>query len=109
MLRGGGPVGFSKRAVYRTHVRPEHAGRYPGEVRRRREGGAVRRGRAPEGAREARGEGADAREADCEADLDHLTVGRAQQGGRPLEPPGEQVRVRRLAEGAPELAAEVRP
>ena len=45
---------------------------------------------------------------DGEADLGHGAVGVAQQRGGPLEPAGQQVLVRRLAERAPELAAEVR-
>ena len=46
-------------------------------------------------------------QADGEADVCDRAVGGAQQGGGALEAPGEQVRVRRLAEGAAELAAEV--
>ena len=43
-----------------------------------------------------------------EADVRDRAVGDAQQRRRALEPARQQVRVRRLAEGAPELAAEVR-
>ena len=43
-----------------------------------------------------------------EADVGHRAVGVAQQRGRPLQATSEEVLVRRLAERAPELAAEVR-
>jgi hypothetical protein len=58
---------------------------------------------APEGG----GEGADAAEADGEADLEHPHVGGAQQVARALHAAGEQVLVGGLAEGAPEAPAEV--
>ena len=54
-----------------------------------------------------RRERADAAQADGEADVRDRAVGGAQQRRGALEPAGEQVRVRRLAERAPELAAEV--
>src|SRR5262245_38350564 len=60
------------------------------------------------GATEARREGADAPQADGEADIGDRTVGRPEKRGGPLEAPGEQVPVGRLAELAPELAAEMR-
>ena len=59
-------------------------------------------------AAEAGREGADALQADGQADVRHRAVGVAQQLGSALEPAGEQVLVRRLAEGAPELTAEMR-
>ena len=43
-------------------------------------------------------------EADLEADFGDGVVGRAQQRRRPLQPSRQQVDVRGLAEGAPELA-----
>ena len=46
-------------------------------------------------------------QADREADVGDRAVGGAQQRRGALEPAGQQVGVRRLAEGAPELAAEV--
>ena len=46
---------------------------------------------------------------DREADLRDRVVGHPQQRGGALEPAGQQIRVRRLAERAPELAAEVGP
>jgi hypothetical protein len=57
---------------------------------------------------EARGERADASQPDRKADLVDRTVGVAEECGRSLEPPGQQVLMRRLAEGAPKLTAEVR-
>src|SRR4051794_27444838 len=75
---------FSKRAVLRAGVGVHDAG---GDDRPRgggRERGAVLRGRLAEHAPEARGEGADAGEADREADLRHRVVGRAQQRARAL-------------------------
>ena len=59
-------------------------------------------------AAEARRERADALQADRGADLGDVAVGVPQQRRGPLEPAREQVLVRRLAERAPELAAEVR-
>src|SRR5262249_55877317 len=49
----------------------------------------------------------DALEPDREADVGHRAVGVAQQRGGALQASREQVRVRRLAERAPEAAAEV--
>ena len=48
------------------------------------------------------------RQPDREADVGHRAVGRPQQRRRALEPARQQVGVRRLAERAPELAAEMR-
>src|SRR3954451_12190568 len=56
---------------------------------------------------EAGREGTDALEADREAHVRDGAVRVAQQRRRTLEATGEQVLVRRLAEGTPELAAEV--
>jgi len=69
--------------------------------------GPVRGRREAVGTAEARGEGADASEPDCEADLDDRAVGVAQQRGGAFEPAGQQVLMRGLAEDAPELTAEV--
>jgi hypothetical protein len=57
---------------------------------------------------EARGERAEAPEPDGGADLGDRAVGVAEQRRRSFEPAGQQVLVRGLAEGAPELTAEVR-
>ena len=101
-------VVFSKRAALRPPVGAHHARRDQRPVDGRRERGAVGGRRDPERAREAGRERADALQADREADVGDRAVGGAQQRGGALEPPGQQVRVRRLAERAPELAAEVR-
>ena len=53
-------------------------------------------------------EGAQAGEADVEADVGDAPIGLAQQEHRPLYPPPLQVAVRRLAERGPEYADEVR-
>src|SRR5690348_9954510 len=99
---------FSKTAGVRTRVRLQDA-RRDAHVRR---GGrvrcAVRGRREPVDPSEARDERADARQADREADVGDRTVGVAKERGGALEPPGEEVLVRRLAERSPELAAEVR-
>ena len=75
----------------------------------RREGRTVAGRRHAVGAREARGERADALQADRETDLGDGAVGVAQQRGGALEAAREQVGVRRLAERATKLAAEVSP
>src|SRR5882757_2566023 len=108
MLRSPRSVVFSKRAVLRTSVRAQHAGRYQRELRSRWERCAIRRRRDPVRAHKARGERADAAQPDCEADRDNGAVGRAKQGSGTLQPSCQQVRMRRLAEGTPELTAEVR-
>src|SRR5579864_5873064 len=104
MLRLRRSFVFSKRAVLRTPMRAQHAGRNQRELRRRREGCAVGRGRDSVGAGEARGERADAAQADGEADLGDAAVGRAKQCSGALEPSREQVRMGRLTEGTLELA-----
>jgi hypothetical protein len=71
-------------------------------------GGAIPGRRHPVRPPEARREGADALQADLEADLGDAMVGVAQQRGGALEPPGQEVLMRRLAERPPELPAEVR-
>ena len=63
--------------------------------------------RAAVGAGEARRERAEAAQPDVEADVGDRVVGVAQELGRALEPARQQVLVRRRAERAPELAAEV--
>src|SRR5919199_3619346 len=70
--------------------------------------GAVGRRRHPVRAAEARGERADALQADGRADVGDRPIGVPQQRRRALEPAREQVLVRRLSERAPELATEVR-
>ena len=57
---------------------------------------------------EARGERADAPQPDGEADVGNGAIGRPEERRGALEPAREEVLVRRLAEGAPELATEVR-
>src|SRR5580765_2688464 len=107
-LRGGRRPVFSKAAGSRARVGLEDARRHARPAGRGRELRAVDRGRPAVGPAEARGEAADAAEPDGEADLRDAAVSRAQQLGGALEPAGEQVLVRRLPEGPPELAAEVR-
>ncbi len=105
----GGYLGavFSKRAVLRPGVEADDAGGDARLVRGGRMGSPVSRGRLPVGAAEARGEGADALQADGEADLSDRGVGVTQQRRGALQPSRQQIGVRRLAEGAAELAAEV--
>src|SRR6185295_12872999 len=74
-----------------------------GRVRR-----TVGRGRTAERLAEARGERADAAQADGEADLRDAAVGVPKERGSPFQPPREQVLVWALPKGAPELPAEVR-
>src|SRR5262245_54900825 len=52
-------------------------------------------------------EGAEAAEADVEADIGDATVGQSQQEHRALDAPALQVAVRRLAEGVAERGNEV--
>ena len=59
---------------------------------------AVRARRAAEGPSEARGERADAPKPDQEADVRDASIGAPQERGCSLEPPREQVLVRRLTE-----------
>jgi Dienelactone hydrolase family len=84
-----------------------YAARNPDETLGRRPRASVGHGRAAEDPAEAGREGPDAAGADGEAHLGHGPVGHPEQGGRTLEPPGQQVLVRRLAEGPLELPAEV--
>src|SRR5206468_6901391 len=98
---------FSKRAVLRTAVEALDARRDPGEVAGRGEGGAVGGRRSAEHPGEARRERAEALEADREADVGDRAVGRAQEGGGPLEAASEEVGVRRVAERPAELPAEM--
>jgi hypothetical protein len=56
---------------------------------------------------EGRGERADAPEADVQTDLGDRPIGVPEQRCGALHPAHQQVAVRRLAEGAAELAAEV--
>ena len=71
-------------------------------------GSAVLRRRHAEPPAEARRERADAAQSDGEADVRDRSIGGAQERRRALEPAHEEVLVRRLAELAAELAAEVR-
>jgi hypothetical protein len=99
---------FSKRAVLRPAVRAQDARGYERVLRCRRERGAIPRRRHAVRAREAARERADAAKSDRKADRSHGTIGRPQQRCSPLEAARQQIRVRRLAEGTLELAAEVR-
>ena len=65
------------------------------------------RSEEPEPQREAEPE-ADAAKSDGEADVGDGAIGIPEQGGRPLEAARQEVLVRRLAERAAELTAEVR-
>jgi hypothetical protein len=85
----------------------EHAGGNARTLDCRRVGGAVGSGRRPVDPAEARGERPDTAEADGEADVRYGAVGVSQQRGRPLQPTGQEVLVRCLAEGPAELTAEV--
>jgi hypothetical protein len=107
MLSGRHRAVFSKRPVFRPPVRAEEAGRNKRLRRGWREAPSVYGWRHPVCALEARRKGADATKADTCADFRHRAVGAPQHRRSALEPAREQVRVRRLAESAPELAAEV--
>jgi hypothetical protein len=76
-------------------------------LRRRREARAVHGRRDAVGSREASGERTHALQTDREADVSDRAIGRPQQRGCALQAPGQKVRVRRLAEGTPELAAKM--
>src|SRR5215813_4620052 len=91
-----------------TRVGPQDAARHPGRERRGWLALPVGGGRLAEGALEAGGERAEAQQSDRDADLPNGPIGHSQQRGRPLQAPGEQIVVRRLAEGGAELPAEVR-
>ena len=78
-------------------------------VRSGRKRQPVGRRRQSVGPREAAGERSEALEPNREADLGHRVICHPQQRGRPLQPPGEEVGMGRLAEGAAKLAAEMRP
>lgn len=99
---------FSKRAVLRAAVRAGHTRRHQREPARRRMGGPVGRGRHPEHPLEARRERPDAAPPDEHADVGDGSIGRPEQRGGPLESPGQQIPVRRLAKGDTERPAEVR-
>src|SRR3954463_3340316 len=91
----------------RSRVRHDDAGGNGHEPCGGGERGPVLGRRHPVDAAERGGERADAREADVEADLRDAVVGCAKQCRRALEPPGQQVLVRRLAERPLERADEV--
>ena len=99
---------FSKRAALRAPVGANDAGRDERVLGRGREPGAVGGGRVAERPREGGREGAQALQADREADIGDRAVGAAQHRRGPLQSAREQVGVRGLAERAAELAAEVR-
>lgn len=101
-------VVFSESARSRTRVGGEHARRDPRPVGSRRMGCTVCGRRRAVDPREARCERPHAPKADHETDLDHGSIGGTQQGRCALEPPCEQVLVRRLTERLAELATEVR-
>src|SRR5215218_9850897 len=82
-----------------------HAGRHP--HRRARRLAPIDAGRHTDQFGEASAEGAQRRAADREADLGDAEVATTQQRHRALDAPRHQIGVRRLAVGAPELAAEV--
>lgn len=107
MLGGRFAAVFSKRAVLRPAVGADDAARDANVGGGGGKGGTVGRRRLPKGTTEAGREGADAPQADRETDLGHRVVSGAQQGGGPLEAARQQVSVGGLAEGAPELAAEM--
>src|SRR5262245_17711668 len=98
---------FSKRAVLRAAERSQDTSRDERVRRGRREALAVGGGGHAERAREAGREGADALQADAEADVGDRMIRGTQQRGGALQAPGQQIRVRRLAEGSAELTAEV--
>src|SRR5512133_262558 len=98
---------FSKRAVLRTRVGPDDASRDQRRIGCRRKRCSILGGRLPEHARKAGGERANALEADGEADVGHGAVACPQEGRGSLQPTSQEVRVRRLAECAPELTAEM--
>ena len=99
---------FSKTAGSRAGVGLEHASRNPNASGRRRVARAVGGGRHPVRPAEARCERPDAAQPDGEADVRDAAVGVPKQRSSALEPAGEEVLVRRLTEGAAELAGEVR-
>src|SRR2546421_6234467 len=99
---------FSKRAVLWATMGAHDAAGHEGLLSSRRERGPVGGWRYVIGSREARRERPDALQTHGEADLRDRPVGGSEQGRGTLQAPGQQVRVRRLAEGPAELAAEVR-
>src|SRR4051794_9953403 len=107
-LRVTRTVVFSKSAPLRTGVEAHDAGGDPRLFGGRRVLLAIGGRRHAVCAREAAREGADALEPDVEADRRDRPVRAAQERRGALEPPREQVRVRRLPVRALELADEVR-
>src|SRR6185437_9610691 len=98
---------FSKRAGRLPRPGEGEAAGQGKLVRSGRMGGAIGGRREPVGASEAGRERADAAQANRHADVRDRVVGVAQERGGPLQAAGQQVLVRRLPEGAAELAAEV--
>src|SRR5262245_41155111 len=97
---------FSKTAAVTARICLQDAGRDTGTLDRR-VSRAVGGRRHAVHACEARRERANAAQADHEADVGNRAVGVPQQFGSALEPAREQVLVGSLAEGSPELPAEV--
>src|SRR3954452_19973115 len=108
ILAADGAVVFSKRAALRTRVRADDTCGNERTCRRRRKVRAVGHRRDAVRACEAGRERADAAQADGEADLDDRAIRRPQQRRRTLQAPREQIGMRRFAERAAKLAAEMR-
>ena len=106
LVQRGLPV-FSKRAVSRARVSAENTRRDECVLSCWREACAVGRWRHPVSPGKAAREGTDAPQSHGETNLGDGPVGGSQERGGPLQAPGQQIRVRRLAEGSPELATEV--
>src|SRR5262249_38117701 len=98
---------FSKRAVSRAPVGAKDTRRDECVLGCRREVRAVGRWRHTKCPGKAGRERTDAPQSHGETNVGDGPVGGSQERGGPLQAPGQQVRVRRLAEGAPELATEM--
>ena len=101
-------VALTLMAIPGPPVEALQAERHSCLVGRRRELRPVRGGGDAVGAGEARDERAEALQPDREADVGNRAIRGEKQRGCALEPPRQQVLVRRLAERPAELAAEVR-
>src|SRR5579859_2743677 len=106
-LRAGRRLGFSKRAVLGPAVRQGDAAGDADVASWRREARPVGEGCRAVDPPEARGEGADTGEPHREADVGDAAIRVAKQCRSALEAAGQEVLVWSLAEGAPELQAEV--
>src|SRR3954469_5713544 len=109
MLGASRAVVFSKRAVLGTTEDPQDAGRNLGLLRSGWERRPVGGRRHSVDACEAGRERAHTAKPDRKADAGDPAISAAEQRRGTLQPPGEQVGVRRLAEGSTEFAAEVGP